>query len=191
MNSTFSDNSLMNKVKEGDLDKLGLLFERYKRMLFSYFYGMNKDAELSEDLVQNTFMRVLKYRKAFKGDGQFKHWIFHIARNVNFDHYKKNKMKFSVDIDNYRDSLSEGATAESDMVEQEDRDRLQKALQMLDPDKREVIVLSKIEGMKYAEIGALMEISEGTVKVRVFRAMQDLKQLLNPESQNYYLKKIK
>ena len=90
----------MLKVKDGNLDKLGLLFERYKKPLFGFFYNMNKDAELSEDLVQNVFLRILKYRYLFRGEGDFKTWMFHIARNVMNDHYRKNKFKNTDDVEN-------------------------------------------------------------------------------------------
>jgi len=89
--NALDDNMLMLKVKEGDLDKLGLLFERYKKPLFGFFYGMTRDSELSEDLIQNVFFRILKYRYLFRGEGDFKTWMFHIARNVSHDHFKKNR----------------------------------------------------------------------------------------------------
>src|SRR5690348_11487914 len=82
-----TDNALMLRVRDGETDTLGLLFERYKRPLYGFFYGMNRDSELSEDLVQNVFFRILKYRYLFRGEGDFKTWMFHIARNVNNDHY--------------------------------------------------------------------------------------------------------
>ena len=187
MNSdTLSDNALMNKVREGDLDKLGLLFERYKKVLFSYFWGMNKDPGLSEDLVQNTFMRVLKYRKGFKGEGEFKYWLFHIARNVNADHYRKNKLGITLDIDKHQDTIYDEHNFEKKMTAKEDLKFLHKAMLMLDPDKREIIVLSKIEEMKYSEIAALMNLTEGTVKVRVFRAMNELKEIVENATRKSY-----
>lgn len=169
----------MNRVKEGDLDKLGLLFERYKRLLFSYFYGMNRNAEVSEDLVQNVFARVLKYRSGFKGEGSFKYWIFHIARNVNADHYRKNKNVRYLDVSAYEEQLESGSRADTNLEQRERLEFLNRALMRLDPDQREILMLSKIEEMKYSEIAAMMEISEGAVKVRVFRAMQELKALVN------------
>jgi RNA polymerase sigma-70 factor (ECF subfamily) len=72
----------MLQVKAGQVDQLGLLFERYHRILFSFFYNLNRNVEMSEDLVQNVFMRILKYKHRFKGDGEFKTWMFHIAKNV-------------------------------------------------------------------------------------------------------------
>src|SRR5687767_1772753 len=67
-----TDNTLMIKVRDGDIDKLGLLFERYKRPLYGFFYGMNRDPDLCEDLVQNVFVRILKYRYLFRGEGDFR-----------------------------------------------------------------------------------------------------------------------
>jgi RNA polymerase sigma factor (sigma-70 family) len=77
-----SDNSIMLKVKNGDLDKLGLLFERHHRALFGFVFHMTGQRELSEDMVQNVFYRILKYRHTFRGDGEFKTWMYHMARNV-------------------------------------------------------------------------------------------------------------
>lgn len=89
-----TNNALMLKVKAGDLDKLGLLYERHKKRLFGFFYNMNSNASLSEDLVQNVFVRMLKYKHTFTGDGSFTAWMFRTARNVNYDYYKKNKLSF-------------------------------------------------------------------------------------------------
>jgi RNA polymerase sigma factor (sigma-70 family) len=85
-----SDNELMGEVRSGDLDKLGLLFERHKDALFGYFYRNTHSAEISEDLVQSVFLRILKYRARFSGDGKFTTWMYHIAHNVHTDHFKKN-----------------------------------------------------------------------------------------------------
>ena len=97
-----SDNALMVKVRDGDIGKLGLLFERYKKSLYGFFYGMNRDSDLSEDLVQNVFYRILKYKHVFRGDGDFKVWMFHIARNVNHDHFRKDKIKNKESVDSWQ-----------------------------------------------------------------------------------------
>ncbi len=174
---SISDNALMVKVKKGDLDKLGLLFERYKKILFGFFYNINHDASLSEDLVQNTFMRILKYRNGFKGDGEFKVWMFHIARNVSHDHFRKNKMKETDDVESWSDRLGDNAkNRDEDIMHNEDMLMLQAAMRKLDREKREVLTMSKLEGMKYKQIGEVLSCSEGAVKVKVFRALQALKE---------------
>ena len=97
---SLSDNALMLQVKEGQLEKLGLLFERYNKSLYGFFYRLTLDREVSEDLVQNVFLRMMKYKHTYKGDGQFKTWMYHMARNLFSDHYRKNKkMGYKEDVE--------------------------------------------------------------------------------------------
>ena len=172
---TLSDNALMLKVKDGDLDRLGLLFERYKKPLFGFFYGMNKDAELCEDLVQNVFFRILKYRYLFRGEGDFKTWMFHIARNVNHDHYRKNKLGKTESVDEWNERLGHSDIYTAQVQQDEELKMLSLAMDRLPEDKREILLLSKFQDKKYKEIGEIIGCSEGAVKVKVFRALQDLK----------------
>lgn len=176
MNS-LGDNALMIKVKDGDIEKLGLLFERYKKPLFGFFYGMNRDVALSEDLVQNVFFRILKYRYLFRGKGDFKTWMFHIARNVNHDHFRKTKWKEKDNIDAWQERLSSDANRQTEFQHDEELELLSMALQRLPDDKREILLLSKFHEKKYREIGEILGCTEGTVKVKVFRALQELKEV--------------
>ena len=168
----------MLRVKEGNLDNLGLLFERYNRILFAFFYRMNYEPELSEDLVQNVFFRILKYKHAFKGDGEFKTWMFHIARNVNTDHYRKSKkLGNREDLEHWNERLTDQPQIDQQEQKDEDLGILKLAMSKLSEEKREILNLSKLKGMKYKEIGEMMNCSEGAVKVKVFRALNDLKKI--------------
>ena len=170
-----ADNALMEKVRDGDLDRLTLLFERYKRPLYGFFYGMNKDQELSEDLVQNTFLRILRYRHLFRGDGDFKTWMFHIARNVSHDHYRKNKIKSKERLENWEGRLGHDENRFTEMRQAEEKEMLVMAMEKLSEEKREVLLLSKYQERKYKEIGEILGCSEGAVKVKVFRALEELR----------------
>lgn len=175
----------MLKVKAGDLDRLGLLFERYHRMLYSFFYRLTNKVEISQDLVQNVFLRMLKYRHTYTGEGEFKTWMYHLARNVHADHYQKNKkLGFSDDFTSLENSLPDDYNPEDQVRQQEEVLLLQQALDKLDLEKKEILVLSRFQGLKYKEIAALLGCSEGAIKVRAFRAMEELKQIyLKLESQ--------
>lgn len=168
----------MLKVKENDLDKLGLLFSRYKKPLFGFFYGMNKNAELSEDLVQNVFYRILKYRYLFRGEGDFRTWMFHIARNVSHDHFRKhNKSGKNDSLELWQDRLTTNENRATEFQQNEEEELLSMAMDRLSPDKKEVLLLSKYQEKKYKEIGEILGCSEAAVKVKVFRALQELKDL--------------
>lgn len=165
----------MLKVKEGNLDQLGLLFERYHRQLFRFFRNYHQTAE-SQDLVQTVFLRILKYRLQFREtEGEFKTWMFRIARNVNMDTFKKQKRNRTETIDSQAFKFT--TSMDIDMGEEKEEVlKLRAALKKLDGEKREIIVMSKLEGMNYKEIGAILNCSEGAVKVRVFRALKGLRE---------------
>ena len=173
----------MLKVRNGDLDKLSLLFERYKKQLFVFFYKMTNDSQLSEDLVQNVFIRVLKYRRTFRGEGAFKVWLFHIGRNEFYDHHRRNKNNISLgpadeDLTNHRED-------EQDREKEFNLKLLKIALNRLKVDRKEVIMLSKIDGLKYSEIARILNCTEGTVKSKVFRALKELREEFTKVSQHY------
>lgn len=183
-----SDNGLMLKVKAGDVDKLGLLFERYNKSLFGFFYRMTQNAKTSEDLVQNVFLRILKYKHTFTGEGKFTTWMYHLARNVNVDHHKKeSRMGYKDDLSDWENRIPEEFGTEEKLNQQEEVRLLNTALSKLSPEKREILILSRYQGLKYKEIGKIMDCSEGAVKVRIHRALTDLKKIYKKiENTNNY-----
>jgi len=149
-----TDNALMLKVKAGDLDKLGLLYERHKKRLFGFFYNMNSNAAVSEDLVQNVFVRMLKYKHTFTGEGSFAAWMFRTARNVNYDHYKKHKKEaYQAELSTVAYKLEDESDLNVSMDKRDEVTQLSRAMQQLPTEKREVLILSKYKGMKFSEIG--------------------------------------
>src|ERR1051325_5999650 len=86
---TETDELLMLAVRNGEVAKLGVLFDRHHRALLDFFVRMTGSRSAAEDLVQDVFFRILKYRDTFRDDSRFKAWMFHIARNARFDYYKK------------------------------------------------------------------------------------------------------
>ncbi|SIT84028.1 RNA polymerase sigma factor [Pontibacter indicus] len=173
-----TDNALMLQVKSGDLDKLSLLFKRYGRSLYGFYFRFTKNAELSEDLVQDVFERVLRYRHTFRGDGKFVTWLYHLARNVLADHIKKTKRAgIRTDIDEKQEVLADLTVPGEAKQKEEYLLLMESALDRLSHDKKELLLLSKLQGMKYKDIAELHNCTEANVKVRVFRAINDLREV--------------
>ena len=168
----------MLQVKSGDLDKLGLLYERHKKRVFGFFYNMNQNPSLSEDLVQNVFVRMLKYRHTYSGEGSFLAWMFRTARNVNHDHFKKHRDTYPPNLAVLENTLVETDNIVTQM-EKEDRVRLvRQGMMQLEEKQREVLVLSKFKEMKFSEIGEILGCSEGAAKVKAHRALKQLKEIM-------------
>ncbi len=135
----------MLKVKSGDLDKLGLLYERHKKRLFGFFYKMNSNVSLSEDMVQNVFMRMLKYKHTYVGEGSFTAWMFRLARNVNHDNFKKNKKEYNTsDLSTLEYKLKDTDDLDEKMDYNDNVSLLKTALCRLSPAKREVLISAPV-----------------------------------------------
>jgi RNA polymerase sigma factor (sigma-70 family) len=166
-----TDESLMLSVRNGEVDHFGVLFERHHDRLFSFFYRMTADPPASEDLTQEVFVRMLKYRGSFGEDSEFRAWMYQIARNVRADHFRKRVAETGLPVETRAHERPASVQFERD----EELSVLQRALLALPEDKREILILSRYEEMKYEAIAALLQIEVGTVKVRVHRALRELR----------------
>ena len=170
------DHNLMLKVKEGEVEKLNLLYKRYSRRFFGFFYGMTSDGATSEDLVQNVFMRILKYKHTYKDSGDFEVWAFQLARNVHKDHYRKNKRySFQEDMNPFEQTLQESEHKEVEMERSDELNYLKKALESLSEEKRELIELVRFQKVKYAKVAEMYGVTESAIKVRVHRILKELR----------------
>lgn len=170
-----TDLELMIAVQQGDIGQMGTLFERHHARIYNFCYRMTGSQTASEDLVQEAFMRALKYSKTFRGDADFLPWLYRLARNVCNDHFFKTQRSPMVE-----DEPPEAASAEPDAHDRAHRREqlclLRQALLRLPVERREVLILSRFEFRNYEEIAALLGCSVGAVKVRVHRAMSQLRE---------------
>ena len=164
----------MKLVSEGDNAQLALLFERYHLPLFRYLLHLSRDRAMSEDLVQETFFRVLKYAGSYDPGQAFQVWLFTLARNVFFDTHRKKKVEVAgPETDDIR---SPEPMPEELFTRKQDVQFLQEALGRLTPEKREVLVLSRFSNMRYDAIASILQCEVGTVKTRVYRALKELRE---------------
>lgn len=164
----------MRLVQTGDSAQLAVLFERYHLALFRYLLQLSRNRALSEDLVQEVFFRVLKYAGSYDPSLAFPVWLYRMARNAYFDSLRSQSPALtSVDAIEIRSSEP---MPEDILTREQDALFLQQALQMLPEDKREILVLSRFHNLRYQEIALILHCEVGTVKVRIYRALKELRE---------------
>ena len=176
MENNTQDNLIMQAVKDGDIGELSYLYRRYHLRLLGFFYKLSGNRELSEDLVQETFWRILRYRKSYKSGQTFRAWMFQIGRNLFYNQMTRGKTGNLVSMAEIPFEAASPEALPNKTAEEKERTMLlKKALDQLPEDKKEVLILSRYEKLTYAEIGDILGCSESAVKVRAFRAMEQLR----------------
>ena len=170
-----TDSEVMRSLQDGDTAQLAVLFERYHLSLFRYLLSLTGNRSLSEDLVQEVFFRVLKYAKSYNSQHSFAVWLYQLARNVHFDSHRKRRTETASFED--MDFPSSEPFPETMLARKQNVATLRAALKQLPDDKREVLVLSRFHNLRYEEIARLLKCEVGTVKVRVYRALKELRQV--------------
>ena len=170
-----TDQVLMLAVRDGDLEKLGILFERHHYRLFNFLFRLTGNRHLSEDLVQEVFVRILKYRHTYRGENQFTTWLFQVARNARIDHARQNPREDAHNECSMPDLASPSPTPAENAEQQDQMRILLDALTKLTEQRREILLLRGFQGLKFEEIAQVLGCSVSTVKGRAFRAIRELK----------------
>lgn len=165
-----ADEELMLQVRNGEGEKLGVLFERYHGALFSFYARLMGDRAVSEDLVQEVFLRILRYSRTYEPGTPFRPWMYQIARNARMDHYRKTPRQEAFEPDMIPPVVP------PDLAQKEQEgELLHRALMQLPEEKREILILARFQEMKYTEIAEVLGCELNTVKTRVHRTLKDLR----------------
>lgn len=169
MNSV-ADEELMLQVRNGTSEMLGVLFDRYQAPLFNFYARLMGDRAVSEDLVQEVFLRILRYRNSYQPGTPFRAWMYQIARNARVDHYRKSPRQES-----FEPEMARPAAPPDSAQQEQEAELLHRALQQLPDEKREILILARFQELKYEEIAGLLGCELNAVKTRVHRALQELR----------------
>ncbi len=182
-----SDEDLMELFQAGNESAYNLLFERYKKRIYHFLFRYTHNEGDSEDLLQETFMRVYRSKHSYNRIAKFSTWLYTIALNLAKTHYKK---KTRMEMVSFHTDEGQQSFEVTDMLEDRDLepDRMyqkrtvvryiEKALQRISTDFREVLVLRDIQGLSYEEISEVTGFPMGTVKSKLNRGRVQLQQLL-------------
>jgi RNA polymerase sigma-70 factor (ECF subfamily) len=166
----------MGNVRDGDIRQLAHLFDRHHVGLYNFYLRMTGRKQVSEDLVQEVFFRMLKYRHTYEGDGEFTAWMYRLARNVQKDHYRKWRHE-PVTVHELPDPATAEPLAHELLERKQNSELLQRALAKLPAEKKELLILSRYQDLRYDAIADILGCSVDAVKVRVHRAMNDLRKI--------------
>ncbi|HEU4886903.1 MAG TPA: RNA polymerase sigma factor [Thermoanaerobaculia bacterium] len=174
-----NDQELMRIVQSGDYSPASEIYDRYSGRIYNFAFRFLRNSEAAEDATQEVFVKMLKHANQFHGDAKLSTWLFSITANWCRDYLRKadNKSKESDDVLVALPAPSELAP-DRNLERRESEQRVRRALQSLTAEQREAILLSRYQGLSYAEIAQIAGCSEGAVKTRVFRAMETLKKTL-------------
>jgi RNA polymerase sigma-70 factor (ECF subfamily) len=173
-----ADHDLMLAVRAGEIARLGDLFERYHRPLYGFFVRLTGQRTASEDLVQLVFYRILKYRHTYRDEGKFSAWIYHLARKVAADHFRKNAhAPVSLDEpDDLHEVPDHAPHAAEQAAQADDLALMHRALGTLPLEQRELLTLYRFQNVRHEELARLFDCSVGAVKVRMHRALGALRE---------------
>jgi len=176
-----SDHALLEATRSGDEDAFAELVARYRNQITSYIYRMTNDYDGAVDLAQETFVRVYRAADRYQQSHAFSTYIYRIATNLAISELRKRKRRRLISMTGFFQSTDGGEDREfnppderplqdTEMVDQERRVAVQRAISTLPEKYRAPLILRDVDGRSYEEISRILETSEGTVKSRISRA---------------------
>ena len=188
-NSNDSDSLLIQKAKEGNEGAFNFLMNKYYPRVYASLFSFTKSKEDSEDLTQQTFVKVWQQIKSFRGDSAFFTWVYRIAINLAKNYvassgYKKQKVNNS--IDQLEIDISSNENIESMLIHNQSIEDIKDFINTMPEALKTAFTLRESEGKSYEEISIITETPIGTVRSRIFRARESIveymrKELINNE----------
>ncbi len=187
MNINQDEKELLEKSKNGDIEAFEKLIERYQKKVFNMAFRIIGNHDDASELAQEVFIRIFKSIKTFKEESSFSTWVYRITTNICLDELRKRKNRKIVYLDD--DIKSEDGemkrqledtrpTPEAAAEKNEVKRVVESAIQALSDEHRTVIVMRDLQGFSYEEIASIIKCPEGTVKSRINRARQALRDIL-------------
>jgi RNA polymerase sigma-70 factor (ECF subfamily) len=160
-----------------------LLYDSTFPILFRVAFRITNGTEAAEDLCQESFFRLYEKNMVFPNPEEAKYWLIRVVKNAALNYAKRKERERKAYQRAFREETRQEETGEGLLIKKETSEEVQNALKKLPENLRMVLILKEYGDMNYKEIGKVLGISEGNVKVRVFRARERLESLLTiPET---------
>lgn len=183
-----SDESLMLRYRDGDVRAFEVLVTRHRKAIYNFILRFVRDAAQAEDVLQDTFLRVIKGADAYEKQAKFTTWLYTIARNLCVDASRRGKHRKAASLDApvgdedgaaLIDLVAGGdAGADKQAISRELGVRLKKAIESLPDEQREIFLLREVSDLQFNEIAQIVGCPENTVKSRMRYALEKLREAL-------------
>lgn len=183
-----TDRDLVKKYLNGDESSLGVLINRHRNRIFGAIVVFVKDANLANDIFQDTFIKVIKTLRSgnYKEEGKFLPWVLRIAHNLCVDHFRKSKRapKFSGsdEFDIFDVLKLDEANAEEVISTNETHDKVRRVLQELPDDQKEVVIMRHYAGLSFKEIAENTGVSINTALGRMRYALINMRKVIEEKN---------
>jgi RNA polymerase sigma-70 factor (ECF subfamily) len=185
-----SDEALMGQYRRGEVRAFEVLLRRHRRPVFNFVLRYVRDPALAEDLLQETFLRVIKGADSYEVQSKFTTWLYTIARNLCVDASRRAKHRRAQSLDAPLDAEEGGATlldvtrdgraaVDRTVIGKQLGERIQGAVEELVEEQREVFVMREVLNLSFKEIADIVGVSENTVKSRMRYALEKLRGALD------------
>lgn len=180
-NSTYIDDLLIEKLKEGDNNAFEELYYKYSEKLFYFSLRYFKNKEDAEGLVQEIFIKVWENKQNLKKGLSFSAFLFTMAKNaiINIHRKKINENAYKEYLKNYIDTHNN--KTENDIILADMKKRIDKSIESLPPQRQLIFKLSRNDGLSYKEISAKLNISEKTVEAHMRLALKTIRAAVKAE----------
>lgn len=184
MNDPRSDDTLMLAYRDGDAEAFEVLYGRYRKPLYRYFFYACGDRSLADEFFQDVWSRIIRAKDRYKRGAGFNRYLFRIAHNRLVDHWRRAERTAEVgDEELERFPGPESESPDSEVERGQLRNELMNALQQLPPDQREAFLLQQEAGLTLEHIAQRTNVGRETVKSRLRYAVNKLRTQLRPGSE--------
>ena len=176
-NSNDNDSVLIERVKNGDKGAFNFLVNKYYPRVYASLFSYTKSKEDSEDLAQQTFLKVWQQIESFRGDSAFFTWIYRIAINLAKNHFVSStfkKQKVNTSIEHAEIEISSYENIEQVLMHDQSMIQIKEFINNMPESLKTAFTLRESEGKSYEEISLITETPIGTVRSRIFRARESL-----------------
>ncbi|MGC9070187.1 MAG: RNA polymerase sigma factor [Elusimicrobiales bacterium] len=171
------DEKLIERYREGDIEAFEKLYLRYRSLLFNFIQSLTHNRDLTEDIFQQTFIRVIDNINSYT-PSNFKAYLFTIARNLVIDHTRKKHLMIDKNIEDLNFELKSEQDTENNAIKNIESETIRLAIEELSEEYKEIIYLKHFAGLRFEEISKITNTSLGTLLSRFKRALEKLKTIL-------------